>query len=461
MISAKEKIIIIDDDEIVRKSCGKILAPEGYALEFSANSTEGLNRLRKEHFDLVLTDLRLPHMDGMEVLRMIKENWPGTEVIVITGFGSVKTAVEALRYGAYDYIEKPFAPEQLLHAVTRCLERKHLLVENLRLRQEMHALYRMENITGTSAAMQKVFHLIATVAPAMTTVLITGESGTGKELIARALHHNSPRRNEPFLVVDCGTIPDALMEAELFGYMKGSFTGAMETRRGLLELAHRGTILFDEIGNLGIPMQAKLLRVLQEKEFRPLGGRTMSKVDVRILAATNRDLSAMVREGTFREDLFYRLNVFPINLPPLRERKEDIPALADHFIRKFGRETEKEVSSISAEAMKRLILHDWPGNVRELENIIHRAVILCKGKALRPEHILITGRKEPEIPKTSVELKQMKKKLRVKSVEDLERAFVVNALDRSKWNITRAAQEVGMQRTNFQALLKRYGIKRG
>jgi transcriptional regulator with GAF, ATPase, and Fis domain len=295
----------------------------------------------------------------------------------------------------------------------------------------------------------------------MTTILITGESGTGKELISRAIHHNSPRRNEPFLVVDCGTIPDALMEAELFGYMKGSFTGAMETRRGLLELAHRGTILFDEIGNLGIPMQAKLLRVLQEKEFRPLGGRTMSKVDVRILAATNRDLSAMVREGTFREDLFYRLNVFPINLPPLRERKEDIPALADHFIRKFGREAEKEVSSISAEAMKRLILHDWPGNVRELENIIHRAVILCKGKALRPEHILITGRKEPEIPKTSVELKQMKKKLRVKSVEDLERAFVVNALDRSKWNITRAAQEVGMQRTNFQALLKRYGIKRG
>lgn len=455
------KILVIDDDEIIRRSCEKILLPEGYTVVSAGSGAEGLETLRSEPCDLVLTDLKMPDMDGIEVLRSVKENWPDTEVIVITGFGTVRTAVEALQYGAYDYVEKPFTPEQLTNVISRCLERRNLLVENRRLRQEVHALYRMENIIGTSSAMQKMFQLISTVAPTGTTVLVTGESGTGKELIARAIHHNSPRREWPFLVVDCGTIPDNLMEAELFGYMKGSFTGATETRKGLLDIAHKGTLFLDEIGDLGIAMQAKLLRLLQEREFRPVGGRSSVKVDVRIIAATNRDLSAMVKEGTFREDLFYRLNVFPIHLPPLRERKEDIPALADHFLRKYAGESGKDVSSISADAMKRLILHDWPGNVRELENVIHRAVILCKGRSIRPEHILITGAQGTRIPETSDELKEMKKELRVRSVEDLERAFLIYALDRNGWNVTKAARQVGMQRTNFQALLKKHRIKRG
>lgn len=456
----KGKVLVIDDEEIIRKSCEKILLSEGYAVELSESGKKGLKTLRKEPFDLVLTDLKMPDMDGIEVLKNVKENWPDTEVIVITGYGTVSTALEALRHGAYDYIEKPFTPDQLLNVVNRSLERKHLIIENLRLRHEVHALYSMENIIGISRAMQKVFHLIATVAPAGTTVIITGESGTGKELIARAIHYNSPRRDEPFIVVDCGTIPDNLMESELFGHTKGSFTGAIETQQGLLELAGKGTVFFDEIGNLSLPLQAKILRLLQEKEFRPVGGRSLIKVDVRIIAATNRDLSDMVKEGTVREDLFYRLNVFPIKLPPLRERREDIPALANHFLQKYNKESGKGVSYISVEAMKRLILYEWPGNVRELENVVHRAVILCRGKTLRPEHIILTDRNEEYVPKTSEELKEMKKELRAKSVEDIEKAFLIDALTRNNWNITKAADDVKMQRTNFQALVKRYKITR-
>ena len=399
----------------------------------------------------------MPDTDGIGVLKGVKESRPDTEVIIITGYGTVSTALEALRHGAYDYLEKPFTPDQLLNVVGRCLERKHLLMENLRLRREIPSHYSMENIIGASAAMQKVFHLIATVSATGTTILITGESGTGKELAARAIHYNSPRRDEPFVVVDCGTIPDNLIESELFGHTKGSFTGATESRRGLVEVAEKGTLFLDEIGNLNMPVQAKLLRVLQEKEFRPVGGRDPVRADVRIIAATNRDLASMVKEGTFREDLFYRLNIFPVRLPSLKERKEDIPALAGHFLSKYSKESGRNVSYISAEAMKRLILYDWPGNVRELENVIHRAVILCRGRNLRPEQIILTEQKDRHIPRTSEELKEMKKELRSRSVEEIERAFLVEALDRNKWNITKAADDVGMQRTNFHALVKGTG----
>ena len=460
MADEKGSILVIDDDEIIRKSCERILSSEGYTLELSGNPTEGLNRLRKKAFDLVLTDLTMPGMSGLEVLKDIREAWPDTEVIVVSGFGTAKMAVEALRYGAYDFIEKPFTPEQLTNLVSRCIERKRLFDENLRLKQEVHSLFSVENVIGASPAMQRVLQLVLAVAPTDTTVLISGESGTGKELLARAIHLSSPFRDEPFVVVDCIATPDDLLGAELFGQAKGSPGTAHEPRAGLMELAGKGTLLFDEIGSLSAAMQARLLRVLQQREFRAAGGKNVIRMDARVIAVTNRDLSRMATEGAFREDLFYLLNVFPIHLPPLRERREDIPALTEHFLRRYSNGSGMKSSPVSPGALKRLILYDWPGNVRELENVVHRAVILSKGKTVRPEHILITGKQGADVPRTSKELKAMKKELRVRSVTDLERAFVIAALERAQWNATKAAKDVGMQRTNFQALLRRHGIRR-
>jgi len=458
----RPKVLVIDDEEIVRISCLRILQPEGYEVSIAQSGPEGLKMLKSEHFDLLLVDIKMPGMDGIEVLRRAKEECHDIEVIIITGYGTVGTAVQAMKFGAFDYLEKPFTPEDLLLVVSRALEKKRLLLENLRLRQEEGTLYRLENIVGRSKEMQKVFQLIATVAPTGTTVLLTGESGTGKELVARAIHYNSPRRDQPFVVVDCGTIPDSLMESELFGYTKGAFTGATATKRGLFDIANEGTIFFDEIGNLGLSMQAKLLRVIQEREFRPVGGNTPIKIDVRVITATNKNLEAMTREGSFREDLFYRLNIFPIHLPPLRERKEDIPSLSYHFLQKYNEYLGKEVTHISAEAMKVLVSYNWPGNVRELENSIHRAILLCNEKTIRPDHLSFLGSKSPEeIPKTSEELKERKKNLRSKSIEEIERAFLIEALKRNDWNITKAAADVGMQRTNFHALLKKYDISKG
>lgn len=456
----KGRVLIIDDDEIIRKSCEKVLSPEGYIVVSAQGGREGLKLLSNKPFDLVLTDLRMSDMNGIDVLKKVKEMGPDIEVIIITGYGTIKSAIEAIRYGAYDYVEKPFSPEELLNVVRRSLERRNLILENTRLRQEVQSLYRVENIVGNSKAIQRVFNLIATVAPTESTVLITGESGTGKELVARAIHYNSPRREEPFIVVDCGTIPDNLMEAELFGYTKGAFTGATETQKGLIETAKKGSIFFDEIGNLSLNLQAKLLRLIQEREFRMVGGRELIKVDIRIIAATNKDLLSLVKEGTFREDLFYRLNVFPIYMPPLRERKEDIPALSDHFIKKYNKESGKNVKSISAEAMKKLFLYDWPGNVRELENVIHRALILSREDVLRPEDIIISGIEDIKVPKTLRELKETKKRLKARSIEGIERSFILDALSRNNWNISRAAAEVGMQRTNFHSLMRKYGIRK-
>jgi DNA-binding NtrC family response regulator len=453
-------ILIVDDEEIVRSSCLRILSAEDYTLDIAESAGSALEKMRETHFDLVLTDIIMPGTTGLDLLKKIKEEQPETDVIIITGYGTVKTAIEALQYGAYDFIEKPFTPEVLLNAVSRCLEKKRLLLENIRLKREINALYSLDNIIGTSPEMQKIFKLIATVAPAGSTVLVTGESGTGKELVARAVHYNSARREQPFLVVDCGTIPENLMESELFGHSRGSFTGAVTTERGLLESASGGTLFLDEVSNLPLSMQAKLLRVLQEKELRAIGGRKVVKVDIRFIAATNRDLSEMVREGTFREDFFYRLNVFPINVPPLRNRKEDIPALAYHFLHKYSKELGRNVHHIAAEAMRQLIMHDWPGNIRELENVVHRAVIVCEGNALKPEHIMTPLEESFDTPKTLEELKKIRKDLRHKSVEDIEKNFLTSALQRNNWNITKAAQEVGMQRSNFHGLLKKYHISR-
>jgi transcriptional regulator with PAS, ATPase and Fis domain len=291
--------------------------------------------------------------------------------------------------------------------------------------------------------------------------LITGESGTGKELVAKAIHFNSSRRDQPFIVVDCMTIPGTLIESELFGHAKGAFTGAHEKKKGLLEMANGGTIFFDEIGNLDIATQAKLLRVLQEREFRPIGEKKQVHIDVRFISATNRDLLVMTKEGTFREDFFYRLNIFPVHLPSLRERKEDIPHLSYHFLSKYSRELDKNVSHISADAMKMLICYDWPGNIRELENTIQRSVILCQGSTLLPEHLPSLGiSPQEDVPKTMLQLKEKKKNLRLQSVEDIEKMFVMEALRRNMWNISKAASDVGMQRTNFHALLKKYNLSK-
>ena len=458
---ADPSILIVDDEEIVRSSCVRILSSDGYRLDTAADGNEALKKLQGGAFDLVLTDLMMPGMTGIDLLRQVKEEWPDTEVIVITGYGTVKTAVDALKYGAYDYIEKPFTPEALQHVVERCLEKKRLLFENIRLRQEVGALYSLENIIGVSKEMQKVFKLISTVAPIGSTVLITGESGTGKELIARAIHYNSSRREQPFLVVDCGTIPENLMESELFGHARGSFTGAVTTEKGLLETANGGTLFLDEISNLPLSMQAKLLRALQEKELRAVGSKKVLKIDIRFIAATNKDLAEMVRDGLFREDLFYRLNVFPVNIPPLRARKEDIPALAYHFLNRYSDEIGRNIASISTEAMRKLVTYDWPGNVRELENVIHRAVIVCNGKIMKPEHVILPLEEEMKIPKTLEELKRVKRDLRLKSIEEIEKSFVVTALRRNDWNITRAALDVGMQRSNFHTLLRKYNIAKG
>jgi DNA-binding NtrC family response regulator len=458
---SKAKILVIDDEEVIRTSCARVLGPLDYSVTTAKTGTEGLHMLSSHTYDLVLSDLMLPDIDGVEVLRRIKESWPAVEVIIMTGYGTVKTAVKAMKLGVFDYLEKPFTPEDLTSAVARAMERKHLAVENLRMREGLPARYELDNIVGVSQAMQKVFHLIAKVSGTGSTVLITGESGTGKELVAKAIHFNSPRRDQPFVIVDCTTIPETLIESELFGHAKGAFTGAVEKKKGLLEIANGGTIFFDEIGNLDIAVQAKLLRVLQEKEFRPLGEKKPVHVDVRFISATNKDLKAMTKEGTFREDFFYRLNIFPIHVPPLRDRREDIPHLAYHFLQKYGKEFGKSVTHISADAMRMLVSFDWPGNVRQIENTIHRAIIMSQGKTLRPEHLPPLDESAGEdVPKTIAELKEKKKNLRLRSVEDIEKNFVIEALRRNSWNISKAAAAVGMQRTNFHALMKKHKITR-
>ena len=398
----KGSILIIDDEEIVRTSCQRILEPEGYSVKTADQGSNGLAVLESHPIDLVLTDLMMPDIDGIEVLRSIKEKWPETEVIIMTGYGTVKTAVRAMKIGVFDYLEKPFTPADLLSLTEKALCRNKLAPAAADMKEVVPSHYELGNIVGISPPMQKVFHLIARVANTGSTVLVTGESGTGKELVAKAIHFNSSRKDQPFIVVDCTTIPEPLIESELFGHAKGAFTGAHEKKKGLLELANGGTIFFDEIGNLTVATQAKLLRVLQEREFRPLGEKKSVHIDVRFISATNRDLKKMTREGTFREDFFYRLNIFPIHLPPLRERKEDIPALVRHFVERKSRELKLAAPPpLARGVIDQLLAYSWPGNVRELENVVERALILSKGEPLTFDDLL--GGKFGDRPPIAVE----------------------------------------------------------
>jgi DNA-binding NtrC family response regulator len=457
------KILIVDDEEIVLLSCKRCLSGDDFVVDTVMDGWDALKKIDDVAYDLVILDIMMPKCDGMEVLQHVKERHPGIEVIMMTGLSQVQTAVKAMKLGAFDYLPKPFDPDELLLVVRRALERRQLLQENRHLKSEVSSKYRFDKIIGASSAMQAVYALIAKCAPTNSTVLITGESGTGKEMMARAIHYNSLRKDQPFVTVDCNTLSENLLESELFGHVKGAFTGAVSNKRGMFEVANSGTLFLDEFGNISLSTQAKLLRVIQEHEFRPVGSTINQRTNVRLLTATNKDLKAMVAADTFREDLYYRINVFPIHAPALRDRREDIAALAFYFLKVFSDDLEKPVSEISEAAMSLLMHHDWPGNVRELENTIHRAVILSTDHIIRQAHLvnLVSGETPAEIdvPRTSDELKKLKKVAREKSVEDVERLFVQETLKRNDSNVTRSAEETGMQRSNFQALMKKYNIR--
>jgi len=459
----KGRILIADDEEIVIRSCLRILSADDYEADTARDGIEALRKISEGKTDVLILDIKMPKMDGMEVLQRVKEMHPDVDVIMMTGLHEIGTAVQAMKLGAFDYLPKPFDPEEFALVVERAFERRRLLQENVTLKNEVSTKYRFENIIGASPPMQNVYRLIARCAPTNSTVMIRGESGTGKELIARAIHYNSLRKDKAFVPVDCTTLSEGLLESELFGHVKGSFTGAVSNKKGLFEVAEGGTLFLDEIGNISLATQAKLLRFIEEREFKAVGDTRTQALNVRLITATNKDLEAMVADGTFREDLYYRINIFPIELPPLRERREDIPALAFHFLKVFSKEVDRKVTEFSAGAMNLMMNHDWPGNVRELENVVHRAVILANDEVIRQAHLVnlidMVPRVDLDVPRTSEELKNIKKIAREKSVENVEKHFVLAALKRNAWNVTQSAEETGMQRTNFQALMKKYDIR--
>ena len=458
------RILVVDDEEIVIKSCLRILGGGDYQVEAVRDGREALRKIEENSHDVMILDIMMPNMDGLEVLRRVKEAHPDVDVIMITGLSQIGTAVQAMKLGAFDYISKPFEPDELKLVVQRALERRQLLQENLNLKSEVSTKYRFENIIGSSPQMQAVYRLIAQCAPTNSTILLTGESGTGKEVIARAIHYNSLRKDNPFVPVDCNSLSENLLESELFGHVKGAFTGAVANKKGMFEVAGSGSLFLDEIGNLSMVTQAKLLRVLQEREYRAVGDTRTQSANFRLITATNKDLKAMVAAGDFRDDLYYRINVFPIHVPALRKRTDDIPALAYHFLTAFGAELGKEITDISEGAMSALVNYGWPGNVRELENTMHRAAILTSDKLIRQAHLVTIVdpsqlQAEFAVPRTGDELKRVKKAAREKSVEGIEKQFVIEALKRNGWNVTKSAEDTGMQRPNFQALMKKYNIR--
>jgi two-component system response regulator PilR (NtrC family) len=460
------KILVVDDEEVIRESLKRILESEGNSVSLAESGFGAIARLQGESFHIVITDLKMPGMNGMEVLRAIRVLQPEVPVIFITGYSTVETAVEAMKNGAFDYLAKPFTAEQILEKVQKAMEQRAFLLEQHQPEEPLKGLHGLDRIVGQSPQMRKVFERVAKVAPTESTVLITGDSGTGKELVARAIYQNSPRRHNPFIAVDCSSLVESLLESELFGHVKGSFTGAVQTKRGLFQVADGGTLFLDEVGNLALPTQAKLLRTLQERKVTPIGETRPVDVDIRLVAASNRDLAEMVDSGSFRQDLYFRLNIVPINLPRLVDREGDLPLLVAHFLKAFAEEMGKGIRGVSPAAMALLRNYPFPGNVRELENIIERAVVLAQGPIIEPGDLEIVKPQEdttvPEpadaVPGDADTLKAAKKRLREEAVIPLERAFVLAALERNGWNVTKAAEEVGMQRPNFQALLKKLGV---
>jgi DNA-binding NtrC family response regulator len=457
MSSKAGSILIIDDEADVLASLDELMRTEGYQTAAASTAAAGLEKLGKEPFDLVLLDISLPDSNGIDVLRTIKRDSPELPVIMITAYDSSQIAFQASREGAESYITKPWDNDKLLLEISNLLDRSRLRVENVLLRRALKR-FGLPNIIGKSERMQKVYDLITQVAASRATLLITGESGTGKELVAKTIHATSPRADKPFVPVNTGSMPVDLLESTLFGHVKGAFTSAIATKRGLFEVADQGTIFFDEIGTIGVETQAKLLRVIQEREFMRLGGTENIKVDVRILAATNSDLKQMVQANKFREDLYYRLNVITVNLPPLRDRKEDIPLLADHFLAKYCNENGREGLKFSPEAMKLLMDHDWPGNVRELENAVERAVVLATGPLIGPETLpeqVHEDRREgvPAFPVEQVDGLSL-----VEVVEDFERRVILDMLARTNWSQTDAADRFKIPLSTLNQKIKRLRI---
>ena len=457
------KILVIDDEIVICNGCRMVLSEKDYVVDICLTGMEGLNAILDGSYEVVLLDMKLPDMDGMDILRAVKKERAGAYVIVMTGYSTVQNAVEAMKLGAFDYLAKPFSDDELVLTVERAIEKKHLVEDNLSLRKELLDRFSFNNIVGDDPKIIQVLDQIEKVAPTDSTVLISGESGTGKELFARSIYAHSKRAARQFIVIDCGTLAPGLLESELFGHVKGAFTGAVQDKKGIFEVAHSGTLFLDDVANLSIETQGKLLRVLEMHEYKPVGASHIKKADIRLIAATNRDLKAMVDAENFREDLFYRLNVFPIFLPPLRERKEDIPKLAYHFLRLFCRETGKSIEGFSDDALEVLVKHEWPGNVRQLKNVIERLVIMADHGTLDflyvLDHIQMKHPgKENSIPKTLEDLKTMKRNLLKETFGEVEKAFLIKALKACDWNITRAAEKVGIQRSNFHALMKKHNL---
>ena len=445
-------VLVVDDEQIMQDSCSRILVKEGYNVSTADCGEAALEQCDRESYDLVLLDLKMPGMGGIKTLSRLKEMDPGITILIMTGYPSIETAVRAIKLGAYDYITKPFTPDALRFAINRALERKHLIVENQHLRHQLKAKNETDVIIGQSQAMRNIYELVRRTAPTDSTVLITGESGTGKELIARAIHNYSLRDEKEFITVDCSALVETLLESELFGHVKGSFTGAIQAKYGSFELANGGTFFFDEIGNLSLDIQAKLLRVIQEKEIKPVGSERTIKVDVRIIAATNKDLRQAIAKKTFREDLYYRLNVVPIHISPLRERKEDIPLLVHHLLKKFNRKRETPITRVEPETMKLLVGHEWPGNVRELENAIERALILEDGDTLLPRCF-----------PWFVEHKQVKAMTptgKVYSLEALEKEHIKRVLKETKGHRGQTASLLGIDRKTLYQKIKKYRLNK-
>lgn len=463
-MSERARVLVVDDDTVVCKNCTRILNSAGYDTYSLQSSRIALERLKGEQFDLAVIDLKMPGYSGIELLKAVKEIRPETAVIIITGYSTIDTAVEAVKNGASDYIAKPFTPDELILRAGKALEHSRLARKTAALEHELRGKYSLGNLIGRDEKMQAVFEAIKKVAPSDSSVFITGESGTGKELAAKAVHYNSARKDRPFISLDCTSLAENLLESELFGHVKGAFTGASADKKGLFEAADSGTLFLDEIGNISPSIQAKLLRVLQEREVKPVGAVKTIKVDARIITATNKNIEEMIKTGTFREDLYYRINIVPLHLPPLRERKEDIPVLADFFLEKYCRERGKQPKVPDADAVLALQSYTWPGNVRELENVIERVVVMTDGDVINTEHLPINIRKNEihktsDIAKNANDLKKIKKIARNEAVINIEKIFVIEALKRNGWNISKAAKEVKMQRQNFQLLIKKYQIK--